>query len=142
MTFALLARGQVWLAEWTEPLAIEHVVNLLIDLREARQGLRTPPLLVLAVRPGVFTRGGPFDAVPAALPALLDCCSGLFLVVENRDPYALAIRAQFAGRGGGAAKSVPQIFGSLDDALVAAQAVAPHDALELQRQTLRRQCRS
>jgi len=140
VTFAL-ARGQVCLAEWVRPLAVEHVVTLLVDLREARQALRAPPLLLLAVGLAVFAEEEPFGIVRTALPALLDCCSGLFVILEPRDRRAQAIRSLFAGGRGVPAKSAVQIFSSVDDALVAAQAVAPHDALEVQRQNLRRHAR-
>jgi hypothetical protein len=136
VTFAL-ASGQVCLAEWSEPLTVEHVVNLLVDLREARQALRGPPLLVLAIRAVVFAGDGPFEIIPTALPALLDSSSGLFVVLDALS-RAQAVRALFTATGCRTARSALQIFASLDDALVAAQKVAPHDALELQRQTLRR----
>ena len=139
MTFAL-ARGQICLAEWVEPLTVEHVVSLLVDLREARQGLRAPPLLVLAIRAVVFAGDRPFDIIPTALPVLRDSCSGLFIVLEAL-ARAQAVRALFADTGRGTAKSPLQIFASLDEALVAAQKIAPHDALEIQRQNLRRQFR-
>lgn len=140
MTFALTS-GQVCLAEWTEPLAVDHVVNLLVDLRETRQALRAPPLLVLAIRPIVFAGDGPFEIIPTALPALLDSCSGLFLVLEALS-RARAVHALFGDKGCRYGQPTPQIFASVDDALVAAQKIAPHDALELQRQNLRRQFRT
>lgn len=137
MTFAL-AKGQICLAEWVEPLSVEHVVSLLIDLRQARQGLRAPPLLLLAVHRAVFAGPGPFDIVPTALPAILDSCRDLFVIVEPDDPQARTIRALFGAANGASTRSAPQTFLSLDEALVRAQAVAPHDALEVQRQNLRR----
>jgi hypothetical protein len=141
MTFAL-SKGQICLAEWVEPLTVEHVVSLLIDLRQARQGLRAAPLLLLAVHPVVFAGPGPFDIIPTALPAILDGCSDLFVIVEPDDPHARTVRALFGAASAASTRSGPQIFLSLDEALVRAQAVAPHDALEVQRQNLRRRFRS
>ena len=140
MTFAL-AKGQVCLAEWLAPLVVEHVVNLLVDLREARQGLRAPPLLVLTAGPAVFAAEAPFEIIRTALPALIDCCSGLFVVLDSQDRRAQAVRELFAGRRDGPARPAVRLFSSVDDALVAAQSVAPHDALEVQRLNLRRRFR-
>lgn len=141
MTFAL-AKGQICLAEWVAPLTVEHVVSLLIDLRQARQGRRAPPLLLLAVHRAVFAGPGPFDIIPTALPALLDGCCNVFVILEPEDPQARTIRALFSVATRTSTRSGPQIFFSLDEALVGAQAVAPHDALEVQRQNLRRRFRT
>lgn len=141
MTFAL-AKGQICLAEWVEPLTVEHVVSLLIDLRQARQRLRAPPLLLLALHRTVFAGPGPFDIIPTALPAILDSCSDLFVIVEPDDPHGRTIRALFSVASSPSTGSGPQAFSSLDEALVRAQAIAPHDALEIQRQNLRRRFRS
>jgi hypothetical protein len=100
--------------------------------------LRAPPLLVLAILPGAFTDDGDFDVIPTALPAIVDSCSALFVVVDPRHSRARMVRRLFTISASGARTSATEFFPSLDDALVAAQRVAPHDALEAQRQNLRR----
>jgi hypothetical protein len=95
-------------------------------------------LLVLAILPGAFTDDGDFDVIPTALPAIVDSCSALFVVVDPRHSRARMVRRLFTISASGARTSATEFFPSLDDALVAAQRVAPHDALEAQRQNLRR----
>jgi hypothetical protein len=133
-----LTCGRVCLHEWDEPLLVDHVVSLLLDVREAGEG-GTRPIVVLVIHPAAFAKGGGPEVLHTALPAILDGCVEFVVVACRADARSSALRPilrpstpTYAGR-----KS-PRHCESLDEALAYVQNIAPHDVLELRRRSLRR----
>jgi hypothetical protein len=136
VSFALVS-GRVCLQEWDEPLLVDHVVGLLLDLREARRTRTERPILVLVVNAASLASSSAQDVIPTAMHAILDGCAELLVVADPIDARSSVVRSlltKTAAHG----RTPPQLFRSLDEALRYAQGVAPHDVLELQRQNLQR----
>lgn len=138
MTFSLVS-GCVCLHEWSEPLLVDHVVTLLVDLREVQriQGQRT--ILILSIHPSVLMTTSVGDVLLTALPAILDCCRELLVVAEVTDARRGTLRSLFAEpKAQQSARTAVRYCKSLDVALRHVENVAPHEVLDLKRQTLRR----
>jgi hypothetical protein len=132
-----LACGRVCLHEWDEPLLVDHVVSLLLDLREARSEGGTRPIVVLVIRPTAFEKGGAPEVLQTAMPAILDGCAELVVVVRRADARGSALRP-ILQPSTPAGRKPPRHCESIDEALAYVQNIAPHDVLELRRQSLRR----
>lgn len=131
--------GRVRLHEWEEPLLVDHVVSLLLDLREARGDGGARPIVVLVIRPTAFEKGGAPEVLQTALPAILDGCAELVVVARRADARTSALRPIFQpSTPAHAGRKSPRHCESLDEALAYVQNIAPHDVLELRRQNLRR----
>jgi hypothetical protein len=74
------------------------------------------------------------NCLQATLPAILDCCEQLLVVVEGSAGDRAPIHAAFQTTRRTPTKHVPpRTFDSLSAAFAYAQPFAPHDVLELQR---------
>lgn len=135
MSFALQA-GRVCVQYWREPLQVDDVVGLLLDLRDARRSLAERPILILVVNDASVANSTAEDVLPTALPAILDCCCELLVVAAPPDSRTSVVRC-LLGKPNAHSRPIPQHFATVDDALHHAQAAAPHDVLELLRQNLR-----
>jgi hypothetical protein len=131
--------GRVSLHEWEEPLLVDHVVSLLLDLREARGEGGARPIVVLVIRATAFEKGGVPEVLQTALPAVLDCCAELIVVARRADARSSALRPILQpSTSTQAGRKSPRHCESIDQALAYVQNIAPHDVLELRRQSLRR----
>ena len=138
MSFAF-ASGHLCLQEWDEPLLVDHVVSLLLNLREVSTTTLARPILIIVTRPTAFAKASLPEVLQTALPAILEGCAELIIVAEPADARGSVLRAILrtpsSARGG---RKSPRHFESLDQALGHVQRTAPHDVLELRRQSLRR----
>jgi len=120
-------------------LLVDHVVTLLVDIREARQAQPKRPLVILVIRTAALASGNARDVLPTAMPAILDGCEQLIIVVEPADARSSLMRSLFTGSGAAQlGRTTPKLFTSLEEALLHVQRIVPHDVLELQRKNLRR----
>lgn len=138
MTFSTTS-GRVCLHEWDEPLLVDHVVSLLVDIREVRHSQVKRPLVILVIRTAALASGNASDVLPTAMPAILDGCEQLIVVAEPADARGSLMRSLFTGSSAAPlGRTTPKLFTSLDEALLHVQRLVPHDVLDLQRQNLRR----
>jgi hypothetical protein len=138
MSFCSSASGHACLNDWDRPLAVSHILNLLLDLKRALAAASGPVILILVVRESVPVPAHYFlNCLQATLPAILDCCEQLLVVVEGAASDRAPIRAAFKTTRRTPTKHMsPQTFDSLSAAFAHAQPFAPHDVLELQRQAM------
>ena len=139
MSFSSSASGCACLNDWDRQLTVNHILNLLLDLKRALTVAGSPVILILVVRESVpAPEDYLINCLRATLPALLDCCEQLLIVVEGSASDRTPIRAAFqTTRRTAARQTPPRIFDSLSAAFTHAQTLAPHDVLELQRQAMR-----
>jgi hypothetical protein len=71
------ASGQLCLQEWDEPLLADHVVSLLLDLREVSTTTLARPILIIVTRPTAFAKASLPEVLQTALPAILEGCAEL-----------------------------------------------------------------
>ena len=140
MSFCSSASGCACLNDWDQPLAVNQIVDLLLDVKRAATISGTPVILILVIRESMPAPGSYLlSCLRAALPALLDCCEQLLVVVEGSTSDRTLIRGAFQTTRRTAAKQTSvQLFESLSTAFTHAQRFAPHDILELQRQVMHR----
>lgn len=137
MTFSLTF-GRVCLHEWDEPLLVDHVVTLLLDVREARRLQTRRPILILVIRGETLASAHVRDVMSTAMPAILDGCEELVIVAAPADAQSSFLRAVVTGSSTAHGRTTPRVFTSFDEALLHVQRIVPHDVLELQRRNLRR----
>jgi hypothetical protein len=139
MSFCSSASGYACLNDWDQALAVKHILNLLLDLKRAVAAANGAVILILVVRESVPTPASYFlNCLQATIPAILDCCEQLLVVVEGSASDRAPIRAAFkTTRRTPTKHTPPQTFDSLSAAFAHAQPFAPHDVLELQRQAMR-----
>jgi hypothetical protein len=136
VSFALAA-GRVCVQYWAEPLQVDDVVGLLIDLRDARRTSVERPILILVVQNASVANSNARDVLLTAMPAILDCCAELLVVAATASSTTHIVRT-LLGKPSAHSRPSPRLFASVDDALRHAQGIAPHEVLELLRQSLRR----
>lgn len=137
MSFCSSAAGYACLNDWHFPLAVSHILTLLLDLKRALTVAGGPVLLILVVRESVPAPADYFlRCLQATLPAILDCCEQLLIVVEGSTSDRAPIRAAFQTTRRTARQASLHIFDSLSAAFTHAQPFAPHDVLDLQRQAM------
>jgi hypothetical protein len=120
-------------------LLVDHVVTLLVDLRDSQRNRPDRPILILIVPPSAFIGNGAGDVFLTALPAILDACREVIVVAEAADPRSGMLRSIFAEpRASQSGRATARHFNSVDEALSHVEGIAPHDVLELKRQILRR----
>jgi len=139
MSFYSSESGRACLNDWDRPLTINHIVNLLLDLRRPRSGAGIRVIAVIVVRESVPAPDNDWlSCLQASLPAILDCCEHLLVVIEGSTSDREAIRTAFrTTRRTSTKRTPPRTFDALGTAISYAQPFAPHDVLELQRQTIR-----
>jgi hypothetical protein len=139
-----IVSGRVCLFIWDEPIGLDTVVRLLGRLNRVRQDGRAPLIAIVLVpretsAPHVHVR----NALRGVLPAILDRCHELIVVVEGNESGRQLLRGMFAptpaARSG--SRLATRFFVALDDALAFAQRIAPHDTLAVQRALLQRKLR-
>ena len=139
MRFISSASGRACLNDWDRPLTVSDILNLLLALKQAVVTAGSPVILIVAVResvpaPPTFL----LDCLRGTLPAVLDCCEQLALVIEGTGTARDSLRAAFhAPRQEPTRRARPQMFETLGAAFTHTQRLAPHDVLELQRGALR-----
>ena len=140
MRFCISASGRACLNDWERPLAVADVLNLLLALKRAHARAGVPVIFILVIRdtipaPGSFL----INCLQATVPAILDCCEHLIVVIEGSAPDRALLRNAFKTTRRTPGKHAQlQIFDSLSTAFTHAQHLAPHDVLELQGQLLHR----
>ena len=138
MTFISSISGRACLNEWDHPLAVNHILNLLLSLKQAIAAAGDHVILVLVLRetipvPAAFL----LECIQGTLPAILDGCEHLVVVIEGLGSDRALLRAAFeTTRRTPAKRTPPRVFDSLSAAFAYAQQFAPHDVLELQRHVL------
>lgn len=138
MTFISSASARACLNEWDRPLAVNDVLNLLLALKRAAAAAGGPVILIMVVRESVPVPANfLLTCIQGTLPAILDCCEQLVIVVEGASAARVAFRAAFEpGRATATRRARPLVFETLSAAFAHAQRFAPHDVLELQRHIL------
>jgi hypothetical protein len=92
MSFAF-ASGHLCLQEWDEPLLADHIVSLLLDLREVSTPTLARPILIIVTRPTAFAKASLPEVLQTALPAILEGCADQDLErTKMLDPGAPAPR--------------------------------------------------
>jgi hypothetical protein len=139
MSFYASASGGACLNDWDRPLDVNQVLNLLLDVKRTLAVAGGRVLLIVVVRESVPSPDPDLlYCLQAALPAILDCCEQLLIVVEGSTSDHDPIRAAFkTTRRTPTKQTSPRIFDALSTAFAHAQAFAPHDVLELQRRAMR-----
>jgi hypothetical protein len=138
MTFSLVS-GCICFHEWSEPLLIEHVVTLLVDLRAAHRFQKSRPILILSIRPSALATTSAGDVLLTAQPAIVESCRELLVVADAADARRGTLRSVFAEpRASQHSRPATRHCQSIDDALRHVESVAPYDILGLKRQLLRR----
>jgi hypothetical protein len=139
MSFCASASRCACLNDWDGPLTVNHILNLLLDLKRTLAGANSRVILIIVFRESVPTPDDYLlDCLQGALPALLNCCEQLLVVVEGTTADRDSIRIAFqTTRRTPIKQTLPEMFDALGAAFTRAQAFAPHDVLELQRQALR-----
>ncbi|MEO7038044.1 MAG: hypothetical protein ABI335_29805 [Polyangiaceae bacterium] len=128
MSFCSSASGYACLSDWDRSLAVSHILNLLLDLKRALAAANGPVILILVVRESVPAPADYFlNCLQATLPAILDCCEQLLVVVEGSASDRAQIRAAFqTTRRTPTKHTPPQTFDSLSTAFAYAQPFASH----------------
>jgi hypothetical protein len=139
VTFITSASDRACLSNWGQPLAVSDILNLLLDLRRALAVAGSPVILILVIRQAVpLPAAFLLNSLQASVPAILDSCAQLVIVIEGAGIDRAPLRSVFQTTRRTVAKQTPpQIFDSLSAAFAHAQRFAPHDVLELQRLVLR-----
>jgi len=138
MSFYASESGCACLNDWNRPPTISHIVNLLLDLKRPRNTAGTRVIAVIIVREFVPAPDDDWlNCLQASLPAILNSCEHLLVVVEGSTSDRAPIRTAFRTTRRSTKQSRPRTFDMLSTAFTYAQPFAPHDVLELQRQTMR-----
>jgi hypothetical protein len=139
MSFCSSASACACLNDWDRPLTVSDILSLLLDLKRTLTIASSRVILILVVRESVPPPDDYLlNCLQASLPAILDCCERLLIVVEGSSSDRRPIRAAFqTTRRTPTKQTPPQIFDALSTAFTHAQPFAPHDVLELQRQAMR-----
>lgn len=137
-SFLISASGRACLNNWAQPLTVSDILNLLLDLKRAVAIAGDPVILLAVIRESVPAPANfLINCLQATVPAILDCCDELVIVVEGVDIDRAPLRNAFAtNRRTVTKQKPPHLFDSLSAAFTHAQHLAPHDVLELQRQLL------
>ena len=140
MSFISSASGRACFNDWDRPLAVSDILSLLLALKQAVAIAGSPVILIVAVResvpaPATFL----LNCIRGSLPAILDCCEQLALVIEGAGTEHDSLRAAFhtARRQEPTRRAQPKVFDTLSAAFTHVQSLAPNDVLELQRGVLR-----
>ena len=140
MTFISSTMARACLNDWDRSLTVNDILDLLLALKRAVVTAGSRVVLIVAVRETVpIPQHFLLTCIQGALPAILDCCERLVLVVEGAGIERLAFRTAFQVSRATAARRQRApivIFESLSAAFAHAQRFAPHDVLELQRHVL------
>ena len=140
MTFISSTMARACLNNWDQSLTVNDILDLLLALKRAVVTAGSPIVLIVVVREAVpVPQNFLLTCIQGTLPAILDCCERLVLVVEGSSVERLAFRSAFqVSRAAAArrARAPTVVFESLSTAFAHAQHFAPHDVLELQRQIL------
>jgi hypothetical protein len=138
MSFCSSASGRACLNEWDGPLAVNDILTFLLALKQASATAGCPVILIVVVRETVPVPANYLlTCIQGTLPAILDCCEQLVLVVEGASVERAPFRAAFqVARQLPARRAPTLVFELLNSAFVHAQRFAPHDVLELQRHVL------
>ena len=138
VSFLTSASGRACLSTWAEPLAVSDILNLLLELKRTLAIAGAPAVFLVVIRQTVpIPANFLLNCLQATLPAILDCCEELVIVVEGTSIDRAPFRNAFlTTRRSATQRTPPQVFESLSTAFAHAQQFAPHDVLELQRQVL------
>lgn len=138
MSFCSSASGRACLNEWDRPLAVTDILDFLFALKRAVASAKAPIVLIVVVRERVpVPPNFLLTCIQSALPAILDCCELLLLVVEGAGVERASLRSAFRLPRHAAARRTPTLLcESLSTAFAQAQRYAPHDVIELQRRAL------
>jgi hypothetical protein len=144
MTCALAICGRACLVHWEESIAFGDVVLLLTELKRKRRELDGPLVLIAAIAGNtVYPPLAVRDALHGALPVLAACCDDVFIAVEGSMPRRDLFRMLWVAPPAPLdPRRRPRLFGSIEEALAGARAVAPHDVLRLQHLGLERSRRT
>jgi hypothetical protein len=137
-SFLSSASGRACLNDWAQPLTVSDILSLLLDLKRAVAIAGAPVILLAVIRQSVPAPANfLINCLQATVPAILDCCEELVIVVEGADLDRAPLRNAFVtDRRTATKRTPPRLFESLSAAFAHAQHLAPHDVLELQRQLL------
>jgi hypothetical protein len=138
MTFVSSVSGRACLNDWGHPLAVNDILNLLLSLKQAVATAGDHVILMLVLRETIPVPAGfLLKCIQGTLPAILDCCAHLVIVVEGLGSDRALLRAAFeTTRQTPTKRTPPRVFDSLSAAFAYSQQFAPHDVLELQRHVL------
>ena len=96
MSLCSSASGCACPNDWNGPLTVNHILNLLLDLKRTLAIASSWVILIVVVRESVPAPDGYLlNCLNAALPALLDCCEQLLVVVEGSNSDRDSIRIAF-----------------------------------------------
>jgi len=125
------------MCDWAGPLTVNDVLELLLAVKHAAATARRPVILVLNVNAPLRSLSDLLsNCFKSTLPALLDSCEALALVLERPSPGGNALCSALRGTRQSGMRT--QVFDSLSAAFLQYQRLAPYDVLELQRHVLRR----
>jgi hypothetical protein len=134
MPFFSSASGRACLNDWDRPLTVDDILTLLLALKRAVAIAGSPVILIVVVRESVPVPANfLLTCIEGTLPALLDCCEQLLVVVEGTSFERALLRKAFQGSRSATRRAPALIFDSLGTAFSHAQRFAPHDVLEVQR---------
>jgi hypothetical protein len=127
------------LAVWERAIGVEDVFRALSDVKHKRHELDVALVLVAVIAESArYPDLGVREALANAMPLISACCEEMFVAVEGSPARRELFRSLFfvwpAMCG---PRKQPHVLGSVDDALVRARSVAPHDVLGLQQRGLR-----
>ena len=139
MSFTASTSGRACMSGWDRPPAVADLLDMLLALKRTAAKAGGPVIFILFFPEAVAAPAGfLLNCLQGILPALLDCCEHLALVVEGTGTARDSLRAVFRTADHGSTKRAqPRFFESLSAAFAYAQSFAPHDVLELQRQAIR-----
>ena len=139
MRFFSSTSGRACLSDWDQPLSVDGVLSLLLAIKRAAATAGTPVILLVLVREAApVPTGFLLNCLQGTLPAILDCCEQLALVVEGTGSERVAFGAALWTTARSARRRTrTQIFESLSTAFAYTQRFAPQDVIELQRRPLR-----
>jgi hypothetical protein len=117
---------------------VNDILNLLLSLKQAVAAAGDHVILVLVLRETIpIPAGFLIKCIQGTLPAILDCCEHLVVVIEGLGSDRALLRAAFeTTRRTPTKRTPPRVFDSLSAAFAYTQQFAPHDVLELQRHVL------
>jgi hypothetical protein len=140
-----IVSGRVCMFVWDEPIVLDLIVRMLGKLTEVSREARVPLVAIVVVPQATSVPGANVrNALRGVLPAVLDRCQELLIVIEGDGRERHLMRAMFSltpSTRRGSRHPSTRFFAMLDDALAVAQRLAPHNTLAVQRALLRRKLR-
>jgi len=134
MTYASFYSGRACLVVWERAITVEDVFRAQSEVKHKRQELEVALVLVAVIAEGTKYPDLPArEALANAMPVTSACCEEMFVAVEGSAARRELFRSLFLVRPAmSGPRKQPHVLGSVDDALVRARSVAPHDVLGLQ----------